>query len=132
MTVLAQGQPVSCTSYDLVFVSCDKKSLKLSLYSSYLLDLVVRNDPRQKEFLAVLWVLVECQLYLVTYGFHRTYQQTVDNHDAVTVGGLRQGTKSIRVVKPQFSAAFPEAGRRNDLTSWRSRRITRLHRYDPY
>ena len=30
----------------------------------------------------------------------------VDNHDAVKVGGLRQG---IQVVKPQFSAVFPEA-----------------------
>ena len=70
---LAQGQPVSCTSCDLVFVSSDEEgiSLRLSLQSSHLLDLVVRNDPRQKEFLAVLWVLGQCRLYLVTYGFHK-------------------------------------------------------------
>ena len=70
---MAQGQPVSCTSCDLVCVSSDEKRipLRLSLESSYLLDLVVRNDPGRKEFLAVLWVLVQCQVYLVTYGFHR-------------------------------------------------------------
>ena len=33
----------------------------------------------------------------------------VDNLSAVDVGGLRRGTKSIRVKKPQFSEAFPEA-----------------------
>ena len=35
----------------------------------------------------------------------------VDNHNAgaVDVGGLRRGTKSIQVKKPQFSEAFPEA-----------------------
>ena len=64
---LAQGQPVSCTSCDIVSVSSDEKgiSVTLSLLLSYLLDLVVRND------LQFLWILVWCQLYLVTYGFHR-------------------------------------------------------------
>ena len=33
----------------------------------------------------------------------------VDNHKAVDVGGLRRGTKSIRVREPQFSDACPEA-----------------------
>ena len=53
--------------------SSDEKgiSLRLSLLSSYLLDLVVRKDPRQREFLQFLCFLVQCQLYLVTYGFHR-------------------------------------------------------------
>ena len=32
-----------------------------------------------------------------------------DNHNGVDVGGLRRGTRSIRVTKPQFSDAFPEA-----------------------
>ena len=33
----------------------------------------------------------------------------VDNRSAVDVGGLRRGTKSIQVKKPQFSEALPEA-----------------------
>ena len=33
----------------------------------------------------------------------------VDNHESVNVGGLRQGTKSVQVVKPRFTADFPEA-----------------------
>ena len=33
----------------------------------------------------------------------------VGNHDAVDVGGLRPGTKSIRVKKSQFSDAYPDA-----------------------
>ena len=33
----------------------------------------------------------------------------VDNHSAVDVGGLRRGTKSIQLKKPQCSEAFPEA-----------------------
>ena len=45
--------------------------MRLSLQSSYLLDLVVRNDPRLEEVFAVLWFLVLCQLYLVTCGLHR-------------------------------------------------------------
>ena len=32
-----------------------------------------------------------------------------DNHSAVDVGGLRRGTVSVDVKKPQFSEAFPEA-----------------------
>ena len=32
-----------------------------------------------------------------------------DNHKAVGVGGLSRGTKSIRVIKPQFRDAFLEA-----------------------
>ena len=60
----------------------------------------------------------------------------VDNHEAVNVGGLRQGTKSVQVVKKGFTADFPEAviregaeeltfkGRRSGLT-------THLHRHDP-
>ena len=32
-----------------------------------------------------------------------------DNHSAVDVGGLRRGTISVNVKKPQFSEAFPEA-----------------------
>ena len=55
----------------LCHVTEKRISLRLSLLSSYLPDFVVRNDPRQKEFHAVLWVLVQYQLYLVTYGFHR-------------------------------------------------------------
>ena len=31
-----------------------------------------------------------------------------DNHSAVDVGDLRQGTRSLKVQKPQFSEAFPE------------------------
>ena len=33
----------------------------------------------------------------------------LDNRSAVDVGGLCRGTKSIRVKKPQFSEAFPQA-----------------------
>ena len=33
----------------------------------------------------------------------------ISSHSAVDVGGLRRGTKSIQVKKPQFSEAFPEA-----------------------
>ena len=33
----------------------------------------------------------------------------VDNREAVNVGGLRQGTKSVKVVKPRFTADIPEA-----------------------
>ena len=33
----------------------------------------------------------------------------VDNRSAVDVGGLRRGTTSIQVKKPQFSEAFPGA-----------------------
>ena len=33
----------------------------------------------------------------------------VDNNKAVNVGGLRQGTKSVQVVKLLFTADFPEA-----------------------
>ena len=32
-----------------------------------------------------------------------------DNHSAVDVGDLRQGTRSLKVQKPQLSEAFPEA-----------------------
>ena len=32
-----------------------------------------------------------------------------DNHSAVDVGDLRQGTRSRKVQKPQFSEAYPEA-----------------------
>ena len=32
-----------------------------------------------------------------------------DNHSAVDVGDVRQGTRSLHVQKPQFSEAFPEA-----------------------
>ena len=32
-----------------------------------------------------------------------------DNHNGVDVGCLRRGTRSIRVTKPQFSDAYPEA-----------------------
>ena len=32
-----------------------------------------------------------------------------DNHSAVDVVDLRQGTRSLEVRKPQFSEAFPEA-----------------------
>ena len=32
-----------------------------------------------------------------------------DNHNAVDVGDLRQGTTSLKVGKPKFSEAFPEA-----------------------
>ena len=35
----------------------------------------------------------------------------VDNHEAVNAGGLRQGTKSVKVVKPQFTAGAMESGR---------------------
>ena len=30
----------------------------------------------------------------------------VDNREAVSVGGLRQGTKSVKVVKPRITADF--------------------------
>ena len=33
----------------------------------------------------------------------------MDNSEAVNVGGLRQGTKSVKAVKPRFTADFPEA-----------------------
>ena len=33
----------------------------------------------------------------------------VDNHEAVNVGGLCQGIKSVQVVQPMFTAAFSEA-----------------------
>ena len=33
----------------------------------------------------------------------------VDNRDALDVGGLRHGTKSVKVVKPRFAADFSEA-----------------------
>ena len=33
----------------------------------------------------------------------------VDNQEAVNVGGLRLGTKSVQVVKNWFTADFPEA-----------------------
>ena len=32
-----------------------------------------------------------------------------DNHSAVDVGGLRRGTISVHVKKPQFSEVFPDA-----------------------
>ena len=32
-----------------------------------------------------------------------------DNHNGVDVGCLRRGTRSIRLTKPQFSDAYPEA-----------------------
>ena len=32
----------------------------------------------------------------------------VDSHSAVNVGGLRHGTRSVKVVMPQFTADFPE------------------------
>ena len=73
LTVWLKANQSVCTSCDVVCVSGDEKgiSLRRSLQSTYLLDLVVRNDPTKKEFLAVLSVLVSCQLYLVTYGLHR-------------------------------------------------------------
>ena len=33
----------------------------------------------------------------------------VDNPEAVSVGGLRHGTKSVKLVRPQFTGDFPEA-----------------------
>ena len=33
----------------------------------------------------------------------------VDNHEAVKVGGLQEGTTSVKVVKPKFTADFPGA-----------------------
>ena len=41
------------------------------------------------------------------HGLRRFIQ--ADNHSAVDVGDLRQGTRSQKVQKPQFSEAFPEA-----------------------
>ena len=45
---------------------------RLSLLSSYHLDLLVRDYPtEEKESLQFLWVLAWCLLYPVTYGLHR-------------------------------------------------------------
>ena len=33
----------------------------------------------------------------------------VDNHEAVKVGGLQEGTQSLKVVKPKFAADSPGA-----------------------
>ena len=40
-------------------------------------------------------------------GLRRIIQ--ADDHSAVDVGDLRQGTRSLEVQKPQFSETFPEA-----------------------
>ena len=39
----------------------------------------------------------------------------VDNHDAVNVGGLRQGMKSVHVEKPQFTPDFPKQSSGKEL-----------------
>ena len=43
----------------------------------------------------------------ITDGLSRFIE--ADNHSAVDMGGLRRGTISINVKKPQFCEAFPEA-----------------------
>ena len=67
-----------CTSCDIVCVSSDEKgiSLRPSLESSYLLDVIVRNDPRHKEFLQFCGFLssVNC-VSSRTISPERTYQQ---------------------------------------------------------
>ena len=40
------------------------------------------------------------------------------NHSAVDVGGLRRGTISISMKKPQFSETFPEEPSEKELTKW--------------
>ena len=47
----------------------------------HLPDPFVRDDPRGKESLQFLWVLVYCLLYLVTYGLHRNH--SINNHKVV-------------------------------------------------
>ena len=55
----------------------------------------------------------------------------VDNREAVNVGGLRQGTNSVKVVKPRFTADLPEAVcGRIDLEGRRSGLKPRLHRHN--
>ena len=58
----------------------------------------------------------------------------VDNHEAVKVGGLRQGIQSFKVVKPKFTAYFPGAVIREEpdelhTTSRRRRRMAHLSRH---
>ena len=56
---------------------------------------------------------------VIMYGLRNLID--VDKHGAVDVGGLRRGTKSIQVKKPQVSEDFPRGGyqrRRRELEKW--------------
>ena len=60
----------------------------------------------------------------------------VDNHEAVKVGGLRQGINSFQLAKPKFCSRFPRGNhprrsRRADTESRRRRRTAHLHRHHP-
>ena len=69
------SRPTSQFAFHVTLFVClvTKKgiSLRLSLLSSYLLDLFCQKRSKTERILTVLWVLAKCQLYLVTYGFHR-------------------------------------------------------------
>ena len=54
-----------------------------------------------------------------------------DNHRAVDVGHLRQGTRSLKVQKPNFSEAFPEAAIR-EADQLTLRTDEGLHQHRPH
>ena len=96
-----------CTSCEFVAVRCDEKESHCD-YPCYhhRPDLLVVEDPGERELLVVLWFLVSCLLYLVTYGLHRK------NNSTTTRGGGEEGEEG-------------KEGRLGRLSVRRSRRSVR-------
>ena len=79
-TCLAQGQPVSLHSRGVVGVlSEEKRELTESILVIIIfLSLLSVTIHRRERIIAVLWVLVQCLLYFVTYGRHR--KNSINSH----------------------------------------------------
>ena len=63
---------------------CDEKKelIETNLENHHLPDPFVREDPREEiRIITVLWVLVLCLLYFVTYGLHR--KNSINSHKVV-------------------------------------------------
>ena len=102
MPVWLKANQSVCTSWEFVGVHCGEKRefvgtflvviIFLTCFSEksqeqreschHLPDLFFREEPGTERIITVLWDLVQCPLYFVTYGLHRKNSSTTTTEGA--------------------------------------------------